>query len=143
MFVIIKWILFDFLHTTKEEVLCNDERINRIAKSITEIYDRIKDSLHPVKNISKEYSIWDHVPSLGYRLSISYVFECKFLNIPELYCGVGNQRLYELFQCESLIAEAEKENIELSITATPNILFFSTLDFKKRKAVKEEYEEDR
>ncbi|GEM_PF-6410962 len=133
--------IFDFLHATKEEALCNDERINSISKSITEIFEKIKDYLPPVKNVSKEYSIWDHVPNLGYRLSISYAFECKFLNIPELFCGVGQQRLYELFECERLIEEAEKDNIELSITATPNMLFFFTLDIKKRK-VKQEYEED-
>lgn len=126
-----------------KQFFCNDEKINQIVNDIEQTWERIKNKFPPLKSSEKEYAVWNHVPNLGPRLRMIYAFDCEFHNDASRYCTIGLKAIYNLFECERMIGNAKKKGIELSIGATPSMIFISTLDAtksKKKKGDIEQYE---
>ena len=117
--------IFDFL---RPGFRCWDEDINYLEERLTEITDR-----YGYENGKTEFSIWDHVPNYGYRLSHTI----------KIHKGNPKEREF-IDEIEDLIEEARKRDIELSPmwnglffydgSNTANLYCFSTfLDSRKKR----------
>ena len=113
---------------------CENEDINHLSYQLHNILDCIRTELPPIKKIEEEYSVWDHVPNLGKRYEFVLFFNNSFVNDRRYYCGVGESNVCDLFDVEGLSAELLEKQIELSISVTPNSIFFTTYFLKKKKA---------
>lgn len=127
--------LFDFL-PDQSGFLCENTDINRISKRLEASMEKWKSKLPPVLSQKENYEVWDHVPYLGKRFMFTVHFDCPFVNIPEMYCGVGVNALCEMFDIEKL--NEDFPEIETSISPSPTGVMISTMFLKKRGGKKHE-----
>lgn len=114
--------------------------ISELIEEVELLYEKCKDKLPPLKSKQTSYEVWDHVPHLGYRLSIDFWFKCEFVNILEKFCVVGAYELSSLFQKEMLIKKYKSRGIKISFSYTPTSLHIMTIELKRSK--KKEIEEE-
>lgn len=114
--------IFDFL----ENVFCEDEPINEIVEFIEKDFKKLNLTLK-----EKEYSVWEHVPKLGKRLSMMWDLK-NFKNTAQIYDKeqAFNSELNKSSYNEA-VKIAEKYNIEISIAVTPFFIIITTLQLKK------------
>lgn len=121
--------IFNFIESNE---FCDNPLINEIVSHLDNQVEQ-----HPEvfkgTHIKKEYSIWDHVPNLGYRLSYVIYFELdEYPSIPKQYCKYGQVKLSECLKIVDISKEMDKKGIEISFAATP--LMFHVFTIEKRKS---------
>jgi len=111
--------------------LCKDADINQIVFKLQAICSNQRMQLEKPR-----YEIWDHCPSMGYRMSIWAYYGPNTMPTDDVW-----NRLYEI------VKFAKSRSIELSICNTPYFgqreeitksLMFSTLYLDNRKKIKDE-----
>ena len=115
--------LFDFIPRT---TFCWDEDINKIVAMLDDLIENNSDLLSSGK---KEFTVWDHVPQYGFRLSYTVYVPLSMLQ---------DERMDGIL--DEIIQYGEKHNIEISPMTTglfnPSAIYvFSTFcdNRKKRK----------
>lgn len=114
--------IFDFLEF---DVFCEDERINEIVEFIEKDFSKLNLMLK-----EKKYSVWEHVPKLGKRLSMMWDLKslkntAQIYDKEQAFNGELNKSRYN-----EAVKIAEKYNIEISIAITPFFIMITTLQLK-------------
>lgn len=132
--------IFDFLKETEQQNKDFPFPINLIVAEIRKEMDLILPNFPPCEIHEPEYTIWDHVKSLGYRIWFSYYFKVPYNCDPNFWCGIGRDQIGKLIPVDKLKLFCKQYGIELSIIYNPNLISFTTIETKKKG--KQKYDDD-
>lgn len=117
--------LFDILEPDK---FCNDDHINEIVEFIENDFSKLN-----LKLKEKKYEVWEHVPNLGYRLSMVYDLKnCEQIkNIYDKQAKFNSELNKSCYN--DAVEIADNHDIELSIAVTPFFIMITSLNRRVRK----------
>jgi len=130
--------LFDFIDRSQNN---HPAIIQDLIDEVEAIFESVKHQFPPLDLKRYEYSIWDHVSNLGYRLFYCFKFDTPFINSTDKFCGIGTFKVDDLFQREVLIEKYKKKGIEISFLYSPTSFYITTIESKKVRN-KTQQEED-
>lgn len=112
--------MFDILEPNR---FCDDDHINEIVNFIENDFSRLNLMLK-----EKNYEIWEHIPNLGYRLSMVYDLK-NYEQIKNIYDKQAefNAELNKS-NYNDAVEIADKYYIELSIAVTPFFIMITSLN---------------
>jgi hypothetical protein len=121
--------MFEFI----ESVPIYPPVIQELISESEMIFSKVKSKFPRLIEIKHEYSIWDHVPNLGYRLFTSFRFDTPLINTLDKYCGIGAYEISVLFESERVTQKYKTKGIDVTFLYTPQSLYITTIETKKNK----------